>query len=68
MSTWPEFASLRPPRTDEPPPKWLAALRVYPNAPWVVAEQRRRTERLDDGERAASRERVPRAARGSSSS
>ena len=42
MSTWPELAYLRPPRADDPPPAWLKALYVYPNAPWVVAERHRR--------------------------
>lgn len=62
MSNWSEFANIRGPRRDDPPPEWLKALRVYPNAAWVVAERfRARTGAAHDSD-AASRDRPRRAA------
>ncbi len=49
MSPWSPFASLRPPREKNPPPRWLKALWVYPNASWAVAERNHQASRRPSG-------------------
>jgi hypothetical protein len=46
-----ELAYLSPIGDPDQPPAWLGALRIYPNAPWMVeARRRRRREAMAPGE------------------